>query len=119
MDIRVLQAGAEHEETIAITGRRSFQDTFASFFTSAGELQQYLDNTYHPAKISGSILKPNNVFFLALCNEKPAGFAKIKKQSLNKQVPSSRQTELQKIYVLPEYWGNGTGALLMESVLNF
>ncbi|HEX7905529.1 MAG TPA: GNAT family N-acetyltransferase [Chitinophagaceae bacterium] len=44
------------------------------------------------------------------------GFAKIKKHSLNDQIESGAQMELQKIYVLPEFQHTGTGTALLSEI---
>ncbi len=117
--ISVIQAGEEHAEAISTIGKKSFGDAFGPFFNKQEDLKQYLDHTYNTEKIAASIKKPNNVFFLALYNNQVAGFAKIKKQSRNKQIASSKQTELQKIYVLKEYHGTGVAAALLKTAFQF
>jgi ribosomal protein S18 acetylase RimI-like enzyme len=47
----------------------------------------------------------------------PAGFAKLKKHSLNEQLDFLFQAELQKLYVLKRYQGKGIGNTLMQSVI--
>jgi len=117
MKIRVITANPSHADTISSIGKQSFRDAFGHLFNQKDSLQDYLDYTYHPDKIAKSIAKENNVFFLALVENVPVGFAKLKKHSLNEQIESIAQMELQKIYVLPYYHGSGAGAALMQAVL--
>ncbi|HTQ64418.1 MAG TPA: GNAT family N-acetyltransferase [Puia sp.] len=115
--ITIREAGIEHATSIAAVGKRSFYDTFRPFFNNQDELRQYLDYTYDTEKIASSITKPNNVFFIALLDQKMIGFAKLKKQSPNQKISADRQVELQKIYVLKEYQGSGAGQALLQAVL--
>jgi ribosomal protein S18 acetylase RimI-like enzyme len=115
--ITIIEAGVDHSASIAAVGKRSFYDAFRPFFYSQAELKEYLDYTYAIEKIASSITKPNNVFFIALLDQKVIGFAKLKKHSPNKQISAGRQMELQKIYVLKEYHGSGAGQALLQAVL--
>ncbi len=117
MNIKVIRADSSHAETIASIGKRSFRDAFGSLFKDKTALFEYLEYTYSVDKIIKSINKENNVFFLAFVENVPVGFAKVKKSSLNEQIASIAQMELQKIYVLSYYHGSGAGAALMQTVL--
>jgi len=119
MSIKVMRANGSHADAIAMIGRISFRTSFAKYFKDRDELQDYLDYTYDPSKIARSIEKHGNLFFLAFVENVPVGFAKVKKDSLNEQIESVAQMELQKIYVLPYYHGSGAGAALMQAVLDF
>lgn len=118
MNIKVITADSSHADTICMIGRQAFHTAFGRLFESKEELAEYLDYTYNVTKIARSINKENNVFFIAFLENVPVGFAKVKKNSLNEQIESIAQMELQKIYVLPYYHGSGAGAALMQSVLN-
>ncbi|MFI5185885.1 MAG: hypothetical protein ACHQF0_04125, partial [Chitinophagales bacterium] len=101
MNIKIITADSSHADLVASIGRQSFRSAFGNLFNSKDELQEYLDYMYHPDKIAKSIEKENNLFFLAFVENVPVGFAKVKKYSLNEQIESISQMELQKIYVLP------------------
>ena len=118
MSIKIITANTSHTPVISTIGKQSFRDAFAHLFNNKTVLQNYLDKTYHPDKIARSLQKENNVFFLAFVENVPVGFAKVKKYSLNDQIQSVAQMELQKIYVLSYYHGSGAGASLMQAVLD-
>ncbi|HSU29301.1 MAG TPA: GNAT family N-acetyltransferase, partial [Chitinophagaceae bacterium] len=80
------------------------------------ELLEYLEHTYDPVKLAGSLRKENNIYLLALVDGEAIGFAKLKLNSLNEQIESVAQVELQKIYVLHEFHGSGVGAALMKEI---
>jgi ribosomal protein S18 acetylase RimI-like enzyme len=116
MFTRIIQADVSHAAIIATIGKKSFRNAFEHLFNSREELMEYLELTYNPLKLVKSLRKENNVYFLAYRGGEPAGFVKVKKHSLNDQIESVAQMELQKIYVLPEYHGSGTGTSLMREV---
>lgn len=117
-NIRIVIADTSHAEIISSIGSQSFCAAFGGLFHDKNELNEYLDYTYQPEKIAGSLEKENNVFFLAFIENVPVGFAKVKKYSLNEQIESIAQMELQKIYVLPYYHGSGAGTALLEAVID-
>lgn len=119
MNVRVIIARPSHASVIAAIGKRSFRDAFEHEFVSTEELNEYLELTYNLGKISDSIKKENNIFFLAFNGNVPAGFAKVKRHSLNEDIESIAQMELQKLYVLPQYHGKGIAAELMQAIFDF
>jgi ribosomal protein S18 acetylase RimI-like enzyme len=116
MGITVIKADVSWAATIAVIGKKSFRRAFEHLFDSKEQLFEYIEQTYNPVKIAKSMRKENNVYFLAMVDDQPAGFAKVKRISLNDQIESIAQMELQKIYVLPEFHGNGVGSALMKEV---
>ena len=94
MSIKVIRANSSHAETIASIGKLSFRDAFGGLFNDKTALFEYLEYTYSVEKITKSINKENNVFFVAFLENVPVGFAKVKKSSLNEQIKSIAQMEL-------------------------
>jgi ribosomal protein S18 acetylase RimI-like enzyme len=116
MEIKIIDANVSHAAIIATIGKKTFRHEFEPLFNNKEELFEYLEFTYDPVKLVKSLRKENNIYLLAYKEGKPAGFAKIKKHSLNELIESPVQMELQKIYVLPEYQGNGVGDALMQKI---
>ncbi|MGE5107247.1 MAG: GNAT family N-acetyltransferase [Sphingobacteriales bacterium] len=117
MAFKIIKAADTNAAIISAVGRQSFYDAFHSIFINKDELAKYLDKTYDVKKIANSINNLNNIFFIAYDNDRPVGFAKIKRQSTHQQIKAATQTELQKIYVLEEYHGTGAGAALLNVIL--
>ena len=117
-NIKIIIADSSHAEEISSIGRQSFRVAFGDLFNDKNELNEYLDYTYAQDKITRSLEKENNIFFLAFIENVAVGFAKVKKYSLNEQIESVAQMELQKIYVLPYYHGIGVGSALMQAVID-
>jgi ribosomal protein S18 acetylase RimI-like enzyme len=118
MSITITHANVSHAATIATIGKKSFRKAFESLFSNKEELLEYLENTYCPIKLLKSLRKENNIYLLAEVDGQPAGFVKIKKISLNEHIESVAQMELQKIYVLQEYHGQGVGTTLLKEAVN-
>jgi len=116
MYTKIIQADISHAASIASIGKKSFRNAFEHLFKCKEELFEYLEYTYNPLKLARSIRKENNIYLIALSEAGPVGFAKIKKHSLNDQIESGAQMELQKIYVLPEHQGTGIGKALLNEI---
>lgn len=116
MSLRIIKADVSHAAAIGTIGKKAFRKSFEHLFHSREELFEYLEFTYDPVKLGRSLRKENNIYLLAFVDNIPAGFAKIKKSSLNEQIATVAQMELQKIYVLPDYNGRGIGSALMNEI---
>ena len=116
MYTKIIPADISHASVIAAIGKKSFRNAFEHLFRNKEELFEYLEYSYSPVKLAKSLRKENNVYFLAFREAEPVGFAKIKKHSLNDQIESGAQMELQKIYILPEHQGAGIGSALLKEV---
>jgi len=113
MKISVRKAKLDEAWAISETGGQSFRDTFAWQFKHVlKELDAYVEKTYAREKIVSGLENENNVFWLAFADEKPIGFAKLKKQS--GYAGKEGFSQLQKIYVLHEYLGTGAGKMLYQ-----
>lgn len=116
MEIKIVKADVYDAEMISLIGKISFRKEFEHFFSKKENLDAYLRQVYNPGKITASIRKENNVYLVAVMDERPVGFAKVKKHSLNDQIEANFQMELQKLYVFPGYQGKGVGRALMKEV---
>jgi ribosomal protein S18 acetylase RimI-like enzyme len=112
----IIEANVSHAAAIATIGKKTFRKAFAHTFNRSEELHEYLEYTYDPVKLTKSLRKSNNVYFLAMMNDQPVGFTKVKLSSLNDHIEPLAQMELQKIYVLQEYHGSGAGTALLNEV---
>ena len=119
MITRIQKATLADAPTIAQLGTITFTETFGHLFGPAqqSELADYLATTFATAKISSSIAKENNVFWLAYANDKPVGYAKLKLHSIAAFSEEPLQAQLQKIYVAKDYIGHKIGAQLQNTLI--
>src|SRR5689334_21004220 len=116
MEIKLRTADVYDAEMISLIGKISFRKEFEHSFKYKEDVDAYLKKIYNPDKIALSLCKENNVYILAMMDERPVGFAKVKKHSLNDQIEANFQMELQKLYVFPGYQDKGVGRALIEEV---
>ena len=119
MIIAVQRAAPEHAEIVALLGRITFQETFGYLFSEhRGDLRAYLDRTFALEKIRRSLGLDQNRYWLGLVNRLPVAYAKLKFPSATDLLPQPNVGQLQKIYVLHEFMGQGIGKPLLKAVLD-
>lgn len=116
--INIRQATVTDAELIALLARITFTETFGHLFSDRSDLQVYYKKTFSVAKIRASIEKSNNIFWLALVDELPVGYAKLKMQSNSPFISSDKVAQLQKIYVLKDFLSMKIGFQLQDILLN-
>lgn len=107
-------ADAKH---IAAIGRQSFTDTFLPHFNLEKDCRDYVAKTYSDERVTLSLAKKSNQYFVGTVDGMPAGFVKLKPGSRHSSLAASNVTELQRIYLSAEYIGTGIGQLLLDKVL--
>jgi diamine N-acetyltransferase len=118
MAIAIRKAQPEDAAVIALLGRLTFRETFGALFEGQeSALQAYLHQTFSVAKITSSIAKPENHYWLALLDDLPVGYAKLKAPSLTACIDDPAPAQLQKIYVLSEFLAHSIGHALLETVM--
>ncbi|WP_420385984.1 GNAT family N-acetyltransferase [Roseivirga sp.] len=115
--LQIRQATINDAISIALLGRVTFNDTFGHLFSDHNDLLDYLERTFSVAKISSSLEKDNNQFFIAFYNDLPVGYAKLKLDSTSEFLPSQKVCQLQKIYVLKDFLSKKIGKALQDSLL--
>jgi diamine N-acetyltransferase len=118
MKIEVRKAHFEDAAYIALLGRITFQETFGHLFPIQEELNAYLNDTFSVAKIQSSLMKENNVFWLALADDLPVGFAKFKSVSWFDDADREAVSQVQKIYVLKDFLKLKLGFNLYQHIEN-
>jgi len=115
--IKIRKAIVNDAEIISLMGRITFSDTFEVFFNKKDDLSAYLDNTFSVAKIKASLRKNENVYWIALHNDLPVGYAKLKLNSTSGLVTQTKVCQLQKIYVLKSFMSMGIGKQLHNTLM--
>ncbi|MEM7382668.1 MAG: GNAT family N-acetyltransferase, partial [Bacteroidota bacterium] len=116
--IEIVVANPGDASTIALLGRITFGETFGHLFRDRSDLQDYCTKTFGLEKISCSLSKAENLFWLALFDGLPVGYAKLKLDVQSDFIEASRVGQLQKIYVLKDFLGYGIGLKLQNTLIS-
>ena len=112
MSVEIRRAGPEDAVPLALLGRVTFAGSFGGLFRDhPGDLRRYLDASFGVEKVARSLAKPENAWWLALRHGLPVGYAK------RKAPAAGRGAQLQRLYVLGEFLGEGIGHALLAPVL--
>jgi len=103
-------------EYISLLARITFTETFGHYFRDKQDLLDYYDSTFSVAKIRSGLLNDNNVFWIALYDDLPVGYAKLKKHSISEFIDSDQVSQLQKIYVLRDFISKKIGFQLQNEM---
>lgn len=115
-NIEIHPATLQDAPIITQLGRQTFVDTFGHLFLPEA-LEAYLNETFQLEKISNSLQKPYNHYFIAFSDAMPVGYVKIKINSITPEIQAERPVQLQKLYVLQDYISKKIGAALMQTIL--
>jgi ribosomal protein S18 acetylase RimI-like enzyme len=116
--ISIRPAGIKDSEIIADIGSRSFQDAFGSR-NSPEDMQKYLLEKFSIENIKKEISDINANFFIAYYQEIPAGYLKLIKSEVPIEIKTGNSLELQRIYVLKEYYDKKIGKELMQLCIKY
>ena len=113
----IRKANITDAKAVASLARITFKDTFGHLFNDPQDLVNYFNVTFSQEKIAASLQKSNNVFWLALFNDKPVGYAKLKVHSPSEFISDKiKVSQLQKIYILQDYFGQQIGQKLQDKL---
>lgn len=115
--IEIRLATPADSEIIALLGRITFTETFGHLFSDHTDLVTYYEQTFSVKKINKSLLSPKNVFWLALVDDLPVGYSKLKLNSQSQFIKSDNVCQLQKIYVLSDFLSMKIGLELQNRLL--
>ena len=65
MEIAIIRADVSHAGIISALGKKAFRQAFEHLFVGDDELTEYLESTYDPSKLSKSLRKENNLYFIS------------------------------------------------------
>jgi ribosomal protein S18 acetylase RimI-like enzyme len=117
MNVTLRTATKEDAELIADISRQTFYDTFAAD-NSAEDMQKFLSEQFTKGRLMLEVGAPENSFVLAYCNDKVAGYAKLRDAKVPVALKNVPSLEIARLYVLQEFLGKGIGALLMKACLD-
>jgi diamine N-acetyltransferase len=114
--IKIKEAKITDAKQIAEIGRKTFIETYKKE-NAPGDMEKYLSNAFSESKIEIELAEPNSIFLLANEDEKIIGYAKIKLNNGVSDLDSRDAMEIERLYVLGEYFGKKVGKRLIEECI--
>jgi ribosomal protein S18 acetylase RimI-like enzyme len=116
-EIKIVHAGMNEAELIAIISRETFYDTYAAENTAAN-MAKFMTQQFGKAMLMAEVGAAGNYFFLAYQNEAIAGYLKLK-ESIHPQLAGVQAIEISRIYVCKPFIGKSVGKALLQTAIDF
>ena len=97
-------------------GRKTFSETFSSGNTEEN-MNKYLVEGFSKEKLREELNNESSAFYFAVLDEKVIGYLKLNFGSSQTEIQDSISLEIERIYVLQEYYGKKVGQVLYEKAL--
>ena len=95
----------------------TFYETFSPMNTPE-DMENYLATSFDEAKFRRELSDSNTEFFFVYSGEELAGYMKLNEAPSQSDVNDKASLEIERIYVLSKYQGEGLGALLMDKAIS-
>lgn len=115
--ITIIQANIKDADAIAKLGAITFYETYAAYNTTT-DMELYTSQHYNTATVAEEINQPGIQYFLALYNNIPSGFAKMRNTEQPELLANTRNIEIERIYVLQQFQKLKIGKTLIEYCVN-
>ncbi len=112
----IRKARTEDVVSLALLARVTFREAFGHLFNDNQNLIDYFAKAFSIKRLTAKLKDPNNVFWIAIVDDLPVGYAKLLKQSPSKFIQDTMVSELQRIYVLNDFLNHKIGHQLQDAL---
>ena len=111
--INIKQCDINHTDELHDIAIQTYKQTYTYLWADDGEA--YLNRFYKKDDLEKDLVTPGVTYFLVYADEKAAGYFKVKQDAL---LPYSKQQclEIEKLYLLQQFAGKGTGKIIMNFI---
>lgn len=97
-------------------GRQTFYETFISN-NSEEDMQKYLEESFATKKLKAELNNVDSEFYFAEIENNVVGYLKINFGSSQTEIQDQNTLEIERIYVLKEFYGQKVGQVLFEKAI--
>ena len=97
-------------------GIQTFSDTFSPMNTEEN-MKQYLESEFSLDKLKTELTDKNSEFYFVELENKVIGYLKVNLGRAQTEIQSENTLEIQRIYVLKDFYGKKIGQLLYEKAI--
>jgi ribosomal protein S18 acetylase RimI-like enzyme len=106
---------ADIEKLLEIS-RTTFSATFSTFNT-VENMEKYLSRHITREKLLDELKNPGSEFYFAMNDEQVIGYLKLNRGKAQTELKSENSLEIERIYVVKQYQGEGMGKLLLSKAI--
>lgn len=110
--IEIAKAGRSDAKLLSALAIVTFYEAYFEQ-DSPSDLANYLHESFSIDQIEAELADAKNAFFIAYCDGKAVGYAKLIDGSTADGVTGERPIELKRIYLVERVWGTGIGERLL------
>ena len=118
LNIRPVKPTERDLTTLQAIATESFMATFSPYNTLQSVVD-YTSNNYNLSKLQAEVEAPTSRTFFLEGNGQPIGYLKLNWGPTQTESNFPAAMEIQRIYLLPRYWGEHLGNYLMEYALEY
>lgn len=114
-DVKIIHCGQKHyallADLCAVTFREAYKDLHKK-----NDIDAYIKNNYTFEAIKNNLKNPDVIYFVVYGQFYEAGYMKLIK-NVKTNLYNEPVLEIEKIYVLPQFYGKGFGQALMDKAI--
>ena len=114
--ITLRYATEKDAELIADLSRETFFQTFAAE-NSKEDMDKFMNEQFTREALIKEVTTPGNIFLLAMEDDVPAGYARLRENNNPPELKVGHAIELARLYAASHSIGKGTGAALMQKCI--
>jgi len=112
----IQKASISNIDELQKISRDTFLDTFAHS-TSEENMRHYLENNFSKEQLSKEIEQEHSEFYFAKLEDAVIGYLKINYSGAQTELNDQKSLEVERIYIVKEYYGKGIGQRLLNFAL--
>ncbi|MFD0963949.1 GNAT family N-acetyltransferase [Pseudofulvibacter geojedonensis] len=117
IDIQVIEVNISDLQILQKIGRQTFSDTFSEGNTSE-DMIKYLDKKFSIEQLTLELNNNESEFYFAKISNEVVGYLKLNFGNAQTELKDDKAIEIERIYVLKEYFGKKVGQFLYDNALN-
>ena len=120
INLQIRRGTVEDAETLAPLAVVIFNEAFAGNpLNKPEDMRAYINEAFSPEQTRRELAETDSIFFIAETAGEMIGYAKLKEFSTEECVTDKNSIELQRLYVLKDFHGQGLAEKLMNECFDF
>lgn len=111
-DISIKKLEVKDVSLLSEVALKAYADHYLDLWHDKGKW--YMKKYFSIEKLTAELNDPNAVFYLAFCNNSPAGFLKLNLDAPLEEEKEKNTLELERIYLKKDWEGKGIGKALVQ-----
>jgi ribosomal protein S18 acetylase RimI-like enzyme len=114
--IQLKLATLQDLEAVQRIGKQTFMETFGVNNTKE-DMDKYVEENFNVSKVKEELSNHHSIFYLAYDGDTTIGYSKLNTGEAQTEMKMANSLEVQRIYVLKEYYGKAVGQLLFNKAI--